>query len=344
MIVFYVSGHGYGHATRTNAIIQSLRRICPRRRIAVRTRAPRRLFGPGVEFASIQADGGMVESEDALSVDLPASARRMWDFQMQSREWLISEAQWLRASRACAIVADIPHLPGELARSTCIPAIATGNFLWDWIFEPLQDHALTEVIRAGYSGFSAALRMPLSHLDGWNAFPSVVDVPFVAPSSRRPREEIRKELGLRRTTVLIAGRARMTNETVGLIRRLCPNFDFLLPEDADCFSDLVRASDIAVGKLGYSLAAECIAEGVRLVYPPRSGFREESEISAVEVPRLTPALPIPHDEWRTGKWRPYLENVMALPSSGVPARTDGADVCARHLLKYVDLPSDLANS
>jgi len=44
-LVFYVSGHGYGHATRSVALIAALRRMSPDPlRIHVRSGAPRWIF------------------------------------------------------------------------------------------------------------------------------------------------------------------------------------------------------------------------------------------------------------------------------------------------------------
>ena len=42
--VFYISGHGFGHASRQTEIISALRAIRPNLRIVVRTSAPRWLF------------------------------------------------------------------------------------------------------------------------------------------------------------------------------------------------------------------------------------------------------------------------------------------------------------
>ena len=51
VILFYVSGHGYGHATRTNAVIEALLSAQPDLTIHVRTTAPPFLFDSRVRYS-----------------------------------------------------------------------------------------------------------------------------------------------------------------------------------------------------------------------------------------------------------------------------------------------------
>ncbi len=332
MITFYVSGHGYGHAARTGALIAALQEMRPDCPVAVRTEAPREFFPPRIAYTQARVDGSIVESVDTLAVELGASARNARDFLSEAERWLETEKEWLHRSGTQLIAADMPYLPGQLARRAGIPAVAVGNFLWDWILEPAGDTGVLTAIRAAWSGFNTALRLPLTHTAGWDVFPEVIDVPLLTPQSNRSRSEIRAELGLRRTSVLIGGRARLPRSTIEHIRAECSDTDFLLPDDAPVFSDLVRAADVVVSRLGYSIAAECIAERVRIVYPRRTGFREETEILSFQTPRLTPALPIPVADWYAGNWKPYLQAVLELPGCETTLPTNGSEVCAGHLL------------
>src|SRR5437763_3861826 len=79
-LLFYVSGHGFGHARRTAAVIEHLLRSRPHVKISVRTKAPPRIFtavGVSAEQVSpTSLDGGVVE-HDALNVDVPATIGRV---------------------------------------------------------------------------------------------------------------------------------------------------------------------------------------------------------------------------------------------------------------------------
>ena len=62
-IVFYVSGHGFGHTSRTIEVIHAVLRACPEAHIVVKTSAPHRLFArtprrDGCELVELQCDRG----------------------------------------------------------------------------------------------------------------------------------------------------------------------------------------------------------------------------------------------------------------------------------------------
>ena len=77
--VFYVSGHGFGHASRQIEIVNALRVIRPALGIVVRTSAPRWLFDRAMtrpfSFAHGAPDTGVVQL-DSLQVDATASIAR----------------------------------------------------------------------------------------------------------------------------------------------------------------------------------------------------------------------------------------------------------------------------
>ena len=334
MIVFYVSGHGYGHAARIAAVIEALSRKRPDLRVAVRTQASRLIFPKDIEYHHVEIDSAVIESPDALVVDNRGSVAGIRNLLGRRDEIIDREARFLAGNHARVIAADIPFLAGEIARRAGLPGVAMSNFLWDWIFDGVAEPDILEAIRRGYSGLTEALRYPLSHREGWGIFDSVTDVPLVTPRSTRPRETIRRELGISddpRPTVLIGGRARLTGDVIEHIRRSCPEFLFLSPEIHPSFSDLLRGSDIVVGKLGYSIAAECIAENKKLLFPPREGFREEAVLIR-ELPRYLSIRPIPPCEWAQGNWGDHLHALLESPPPHEIVNTNGAEVCANRLI------------
>jgi hypothetical protein len=332
-IVFYASGHGFGHATRVNAVVEALLAAEPGLEVAVRTRAPAMLFAPRVKHFPVTIDADVVESADALNVDLCATAERTAAFYRDADAFVDAEAAWLRSSGAWLVVTDVAPIAGEVATAAGVPCVAMGNFLWTWILSGAADEATLERMRRGYAACTEVLRMPLSHTEGWDMFPCVIEVPLVAPRSVRPRDEIRAELGCdSRNLVLIGGRARLSPELRSRIARECPEHAFVTADRLPQFSDLVRAADVMVSKIGYSTLAECIAERTPLLYPPRDGFPEEV-ILRREGPALLPLLPIPRQDWAEGNWAPYLEALAATPFPESAPDVSGAAVIAHRLLR-----------
>src|SRR6185295_13459528 len=80
--VFYVSGHGFGHASRSVELLRTLMTRRPDASVVVRTAAPRRLFdtiadadGPMLTVQTVEADTGMVQV-DSLRLDEDDTARQ----------------------------------------------------------------------------------------------------------------------------------------------------------------------------------------------------------------------------------------------------------------------------
>src|SRR5215831_499421 len=77
MLAVYVSGHGFGHATRTAEVLRTVRERAPELAIAVCTSAPKALFAEAVRrplaVRAVECDVGLVQ-RDALTIEETASA------------------------------------------------------------------------------------------------------------------------------------------------------------------------------------------------------------------------------------------------------------------------------
>src|SRR4051794_3920427 len=118
-IAFYISGHGYGHATRVVEIIRSLGKIDGEWQVYVRTGAPQGLFRAGLgvmlEFRRVVVDAEVVETDDTLRVDPRATVESVVAFRRRWARIVDSEASFIRREGISLIVADIPYLAGEVA-------------------------------------------------------------------------------------------------------------------------------------------------------------------------------------------------------------------------------------
>ena len=136
-IVFYISGHGYGHAARMIEVINAVFARRPETRIGVRTAAPRWLFDLSVKgrinFSHLEADSGVVQV-DSLTLDEADSIRRAASFHADLVTRAASETRHLRQIDAGLVVGDIPPLAFAVAASAGLPSIAIGNFTWDWVY------------------------------------------------------------------------------------------------------------------------------------------------------------------------------------------------------------------
>src|SRR5687767_6693615 len=204
-IVFYISGHGFGHASRSIEVINAILAKRPETRIGVRTAAPRWLFDLTVKgkvaFSTLETDTGVVQV-DALTLDEADSIRRASAFHSDLVTRAASETRQLREISAGLIVGDIPPLAFAVGASSGIPAIGLGNFTWDWIYADYPRvrlaPSLLPAIRGAYAKASMALRLPMAR--GFDSFSNIKDIPFIARHATRTRAEVCKILKLPRTS------------------------------------------------------------------------------------------------------------------------------------------------
>src|SRR5688572_9753485 len=113
MLAAYVSGHGFGHATRVAEVLREVRQRAPDLPLAVVTSGPEALYrsavaGPLV-FRPVACDVGLAQ-RDALVIDEAGTVERWRAFDAGQGERIAREAEWMRESVVRVALADIPPL------------------------------------------------------------------------------------------------------------------------------------------------------------------------------------------------------------------------------------------
>ena len=373
-IVFYVSGHGFGHASRTIEVINAILVKRPETRIGVRTAAPRWLFDLTVKgkttFSTLETDTGVMQV-DSLTLDEADSIRRASAFHSDLVTRAASETRVLRELGAGLIVGDIPPLAFAVGGAAGIPSIGLGNFTWDWIYADYPRvrlaPSLLPAIRTAYGKASMALRLPMS--GGFESFSNVRDIPFIARHATRTREEVCKLLKLPADKPIVLASfggygipgletdalAKFKKYTVittanlplGRTRKEMPTAErkgsfISVNEEAmyDAgvrYEDLVGAAEVVVTKPGYGIISEAIANDAAVLYTARGHF-PEYDVLVAEMPKYVRNAFIGHDDLFAGKWESHLDKLLAQPKIKKKPETNGADVAADILLKALDKP------
>ncbi|MGD8896801.1 MAG: hypothetical protein PVJ73_12265 [Acidobacteriota bacterium] len=359
MLGVYVSGHGYGHSTRTAEVLRMVRARAPALPIVVVTSAPSFLFegpiAPPLVVRELECDIGLVQ-RDALQIDEAATAVRWRAFAAGWDDLVRAEAEWLRTAGARLVVGDIPPLAFAAASEAGVPAVAFGNFSWDWIYEHLaaREPALGEAAAAARAAYGAAmllLRLPFA--GDLSAFARIEDLPLVARRPTVDRGEARRRLGLRDepTALLSFGGMGLPGLEPTAFGSLS-GYQFLLagisgegPLPANArrlaggevekagldYPDLVGAVDVVVTKPGYGIVTDCIGAGTRMVYTDRGDF-PEYPILVRGLSQHLPAAFASNEEVRTGNLGAALRSVLSRPVPPTPDLS-GAERAAERLLE-----------
>lgn len=360
-VLFYVGGHGYGHATRMSEVIRSLTSLRPDWTVHVASSAPRRFFldRPGTILRSPvhEIDSGACE-KDSLTIDPRATLDRVETLFHHCERLIDTDAAFVRRERIDLIVADIPYLAGYIAEASRVPCLGIGNFTWDWIYEPFcagdpLRAPLLEWVRGGYKRMGTYLKLPFSH--PVSLFGEVVEVPLLARRSGMSRDSISHELSIdpgdARPRVLLGMRGFPQPELLEVLARDGRDFLFLhlepfagpLPPNARQvpretpvgFPELLSACDVVVSKLGYGMLAEAVTAGISLLYPPRVGFREDDLLRA-SVSRYLRSREIPLADFQAGRWVLHLHELLSMSSPTLTMESDGALVCATEIIQRVE--------
>jgi L-arabinokinase len=375
-IVFYVSGHGFGHASRTIEVINAVIAKRPETRIGVRTAAPRWLFDLTVKgkvaFSKLECDTGVVQV-DALTLDEADSIRRAAAFHSDLVTRAASETRILRELGAGLIVGDIPPLAFSVGAAAGIPSIGIGNFTWDWIYADYPRvrlaPSLLPTLRSAYAKGSMALRLPMSA--GFESFSNVKDIPFIARHASRTRQEVCKTLRLpadkpivllsfsgyglpgldsdmlakfkKHTIITTASNpgGRTRKDTAATERKgafITVNEEVMYNAGVR-YEDLVGAAEVVVTKPGFGIIAEAIANDTAVLYTSRGHF-PEYDVLIADMPKYLRTAYISQEDLFAGKWESQLDKLRAQPKprNYKKPETNGAEVAADILLKALDKP------
>jgi len=357
-LLFYVSGHGFGHATRTRALIARLLRSSPSRLdIHVRSEAPHWIFqerDAGVRCSRASCDVGILQ-QTGMEVDVSGSLAaheaflRNWDRRVDE------EAGFIEAFAPSLVVADIPPLAFAAAARARLAAIGMANFSWDWIAGHYAAHEprwapISECYADAYSLAESVYRLPL-HSD-FAAFPQIVDMPFVVNHSRHTRAACREQLGIspddQRRLVLFSFGGFGAGKIAGDSNDDLSDYHFItvgeapagigggwtsLPRtSAVAHEDLMQACDAVLGKTGFGTVAEALAHGVRFLHVPRAGF-PETPLLETGLHRLGCAVAMQRCDFEAGRWRTSLDALFDLPPPPPPPAINGAEHIATALIE-----------
>ncbi|XP_027333907.1 L-arabinokinase-like isoform X3 [Abrus precatorius] len=353
VFAYYVTGHGFGHATRVTEVVRHL--IHAGHDVHVVTGAPDFVFtsevqSPRLFIRKVLLDCGAVQS-DALTVDRLASLQKYSETAVKPRAGILAqETEWLNSIKADLVVSDVVPVACRAAADAGIRSVCVTNFSWDFIYAEyvmaagLHHRSIVWQIAEDYSHCEFLIRLP-----GYcpmPAFRDIIDVPLVVRRLHKSAKEARKELGVADDVKLVIlnfggqpSGLKLKEEFLppGWLCLVCgapdneglpPNF-MKLAKDAYT-PDLIAASDCMLGKIGYGTVSEALAYKCPFVFVRRDYFNEEPFLRNM-LEYYQCGVEMIRRDLLTGHWRPYLERAISLKPC-YEAGINGGEVAA-HILQ-----------
>ena len=172
LIYTCISSHGFGHGSRTAAVLAELHRLRPSWRLVISTGLPASFLATALgpvpyELRPCRWDVGVIQA-DALSSDPLATLAALEQLELDLPEQLAREAAWLQEQgQPLLVLADVPPAAALLAPPLGAPLVWLASFGWEAIygamgpsFEPWAARAL-ELYRRGDLLLRCPLAMPI---------------------------------------------------------------------------------------------------------------------------------------------------------------------------------------
>jgi len=218
-VVYYVSGHGFGHLTRVAETVNEILKQGGERisgniktEIIVVSSADeslfKELFNPFTMVTSELVtchyrrkaiDPPGVLQLNPFDVDVPATMKAIQGFLANEREKVIQdELTFLKEFQPDFVLTDVAFAPLSAAHQLGLTSIIVSNFTWDHIYSEFLNQDVISLITKDYKLASLLFRLP-----GYVKIPSfenrqrdITDIPLVVRKTKNSRNKIKEMLNL----------------------------------------------------------------------------------------------------------------------------------------------------
>jgi hypothetical protein len=352
-IAAFISPHGFGHASRTCAILEALGNRIPDLHFHIFTRTPEWFFRDSLIYhfknKNVLSDVGLVQTS-ALSENLPVTLRTLDDYIPFPDHRLNELSVIIRSTQCQLVLCDISPLGIEVARRADLPSVLIENFTWDWIYasytqeEPEFQRFIDLLSPVFLSAIYHIQARP--HCADWHQ-PNLT-IPPVSRSPRKSPTAVRTQLDIspgEKVVLITLGGIRGKLEFLDYLPN-SPEIRYIIPGASNQMArfrnqvhlpfhtpifhpDLVNASDAIIGKAGYSTIAEAFHAGVPFGFVPRLGFREAPILENFILENLH-GVRIEEEAFFTGQWQRPLDKLLTVPVVR-SKKSNGADQAAKFI-------------
>ena len=287
-ILYYVTDHGKGHATRSIAIIQEI--LKHDIEVVVRNTNAVKFFKqslPDVKTILGKTDVGSAIKKDGFSIDKNETIKNQVNWIQNFKKKILDETQIVNKINPDLIVSDISALPFLVSKKISIPSIAISNFSWFDVLNFLPPTELTE-LRTAYDAADLAIQLPLG--TPMNHFDNKIKVGLVSRTSNLSKQQFNKIFqmdGYKYSVVfaLSGSNFRISYKKSKNVKVFTMNTkveESLEHEDYTNLingHDLVSNSDLVICKCGYGIISECLTSGIPFYYIVDDEHIEQKSIS-----------------------------------------------------------------
>ncbi|MBD1852183.1 glycosyl transferase [Leptolyngbya sp. FACHB-711] len=281
-----ITNHGFGHATRTAAVIAAIQTLYPDVLVMIATTAPRWLLECYITqdfiHRPVALDIGIIQS-DSLTMDKVATLEKLRQIRAKANRTIAGEVNFIKQNRVGLVLADIPPLASAIAKAADVPCWMMSNFGWDFIYRAWGGDFVAEAdwIAEQFNQCDRLFRLPFH--EPMSAFPHITDVGLTGGSPRFPLEDLRQKFNLtapkERTVMLTFGGLGIDRLPYDSLTRF-PDWQFItFDRNAPALPNLVAITEYQYRPVDLMPCCCCVVS--------KPGFSTFSEACRLELPVVT---------------------------------------------------------
>lgn len=301
-IAYYISDYGFGHASRSIAVIRELLNEAPNLKIIICHSfaldfIKGSLRDKRVNYRKMNTDIGYFLKEDSIFPD----GRKIYEeYQNFISNWdskITAEENFLMENKVDLIISDITPIALEAAANLGIPSIGISNFTWYTAYRNFIDQEGLDIFRKAYGSLSYFFSLAGHKEPRWGL---KQNMEFSFFARKRDENEIERIGNLVNPTkdkfVVFVGIGMKMN--LQFLERLplwdSPNCIFLVSSNIKISrpniisipraylesQNYIAASDLAITKAGWGTVSEAVTSNVPLLILDRKSMEEDQNTSS----------------------------------------------------------------
>ena len=263
-ILYYITDHGLGHATRSVALIRELEKHDIK--LVIRNNDAYNFLKkslPKIKIIPGQTDLiPIMDKENSTMINYSKTKQNIRNWIKTLPSIIERESQVIKKEKPNLIMSDISISPILAARKNNIKSIAISNFIWNETLDmPLKDQ---NILKDGYSQADLIMKLPFgSPIDLQNK----KNFGLLVRKLTEKKSVIRKNMGIKKNeklvTISLGGLSNYSFTPANNVKILdisnYKNSNKLKKINFIEGQNIINASDLVITKCGYGFISECLA-------------------------------------------------------------------------------------
>jgi len=297
-IAYYISDYGFGHASRSVALIRRLLEMERDIKIIISHSFALRFLWDSfkgenrVAFRPLETDIGYILRKDSTEPDIKTLNAEYSKYMRKWESLIAQETHFLQVTKVDLVISDICAFPFAAAHALNIPSIGISNFTWHIVYQGLIPDCLLGPLKEAYEKMSYFFALAGNNEPDWGRKGNYSFGFFTRTVDKNEVNRIRELVNpTGEKTVVFFGLGMKSSVTslIGLPLWDSPNCVFLIssnvpvrrpnvfpiPRDYTESQNYIAAADLVISKPGWGTLSEAVCAHRPLLLLDRPAMKED---------------------------------------------------------------------